>query len=251
MNLKNSARSAALALFAALAAASVFPQSQATTGQITGRAVDSQGGALPAVKVTVSNPATGFSRSVTTNAEGLYSLPLLPPGNYEMSAELNGFQTVRRTQIVVTVGSNVNMDLHLGVAGVAEAVTVEGAGAQVETGTDIRTATLNSAVPGLRDPDPDRAGGHVAGPDLARGTAWDQHQHQRRRGRLQPALLRGDPRGRALQLRIHDPAGVDPGVPGGGLRLHRGVRPLVGRDRQRRHQVGHEPVQRIRFLRGP
>ncbi|PYQ02929.1 MAG: hypothetical protein DMF82_14655 [Acidobacteria bacterium] len=249
MNLKNSARSAALALFAALAAASVFPQSQATTGQITGRAVDSQGGALPAVKVTVSNPATGFSRSVTTNAEGLYSLPLLPPGNYEMSAELSGFQTVRRTQIVVTVGSNVNMDLHLGVRPGRD--RHRHPYRDLELDRDREPAHQRPAVPGLRDPDPDRAGGHVAGPDLARGTAWDQHQHQRRRGRLQPALLRGDPRGRALQLRIHDPAGVDPGVPGGGLRLHRGVRPLVGRDRQRRHQVGHEPVQRIRFLRGP
>jgi len=146
VNLKNYARSAALALLAVLAAASVFAQSQATTGQITGRAADSQGGALPSVKVTVSNPATGFSRSVSTNAEGLYSLPLLPPGDYDLSAELSGFQTVRRARITVTVGSNVNVDLRLGVAGVAEAVTVEGTGAQVETGTDIRTATLNSTA---------------------------------------------------------------------------------------------------------
>jgi hypothetical protein len=146
VNLKNSARSAVLALFAALAAASAFPQSQATTGQITGRAVDSQGGALPGVTVAATNPATGFSRSVSTNAEGLYTLALLPPGTYEIAADLAGFQTVRRTQVPVTVGSNVNVDIRMGVAGVAEAVTVEGSGAFVETGTVNRTATLNSTA---------------------------------------------------------------------------------------------------------
>ena len=144
--MKNRARLAALAILGTLAAVSVFPQSQATTGQITGRAVDSQGGALPGVTVTVTNPATGFRRTVATNAEGLYTLPLLPPGTYEVNADLTGFQTVRRTQIAVTVGSNVTVDLRLGVAGVAEAVTVEGTGALVETGTDTRTTTLNSTA---------------------------------------------------------------------------------------------------------
>ena len=144
--MKNCARLAALALIGTLAAVSAFPQSQATTGQIAGRAVDSQGGALPGVTVTVTNPATGFSRTVATNAEGLYTLPLLPPGTYEVNADLTGFQTVRRTQIAVTVGSNVTVDLRLGVAGVAEAVTVEGTGALVETGTDTRTTTLNSTA---------------------------------------------------------------------------------------------------------
>ncbi len=144
--MKKRTRLVALTLVGALAAVSGFPQSQATTGQITGRAVDAQGGVLPAVNVTVTNPATGFSRSVATNAEGLYTIPLLPPGTYEVSAVLTGFQTVRRTQIPVTVGSSVTVDLRLGVAGVAETVTVQGGAAALETTSDARSATFNAAA---------------------------------------------------------------------------------------------------------
>ncbi|PYQ52872.1 MAG: hypothetical protein DMF78_10445 [Acidobacteria bacterium] len=146
VNVKKRTRLAALTLVGALAAVSGFPQSQATTGQITGRAVDAQGGVLPAVNVTVTNPATGFSRSVATNAEGLYTIPLLPPGTYEVSAVLTGFQTVRRTPIPVTVGSSVTVDLRLGVAGVAETVTVQGGAAALETTSDARSATFNAAA---------------------------------------------------------------------------------------------------------
>ncbi len=141
--MKNSARSAALALFGALATVSAFPQSQASTGQITGRVVDAQGGVLPAVTVTVTNPATGFSRTVATSAEGLYTMPLLPPGNYDVSGQLTGFQTVRRTQVPVTVGSSMTVDLRLGVAGVAEAVTVESSAGLVETTSTTHSTTLN------------------------------------------------------------------------------------------------------------
>ncbi|PYQ11070.1 MAG: hypothetical protein DMF80_22570, partial [Acidobacteria bacterium] len=146
MNVKNSVRFAALALAGALAALPVFSQSQASTGQITGRVVDAQGGVVPGASVTVSNPATGFSRSVATNDDGLYTIPLLPPGTYEVVGQLTGFQTVKRPAVVVTVGSSVTVDLRLGVAGVAEAVTVEGAAALVETTSDTRSTTLDSTA---------------------------------------------------------------------------------------------------------
>lgn len=143
--MKNSARLLAT-LVAMLLAVPVFAQSQATTGQITGRAVDAQGGALPGVTVTVTNPATGFTRSVVTSATGLYTIPLLPPGSYDVTAQVTGFQTVKQTQVPVTVGSSVTVDLRLGVAGVTETVIVEGGGALVETTSDTRSATLNAAA---------------------------------------------------------------------------------------------------------
>ena len=121
-------------------------QSQASTGQITGRVVDAQGGLLPGVSVTVTNPATSFTRTMLTNDEGVYTIPLLPPGSYDVTAQLTGFQTVKREKVPVTVGSNVTVDLRLGVAGVTETVTVEAGAALVETNSDTRSATLNSTA---------------------------------------------------------------------------------------------------------
>ena len=78
-------------------------QSQATTAEINGRVVDAQGGALPGVSVTAKNPETGYTRTVVTNGEGIFLLPLLPPGTYDVTMELAGFSTTTR-RIALTVG---------------------------------------------------------------------------------------------------------------------------------------------------
>jgi len=52
---------------------------QTATGQITGTVKDPSGAVMPGVKVTVSNEATGFSRTATSDGSGAYSFPLLPP----------------------------------------------------------------------------------------------------------------------------------------------------------------------------
>ena len=68
-------------------------QSQATTAEINGQVTDAQGGVLPGATVTITNPATGYTRTVVTSAEGLFVVPLLPPGEYEVKFELTGFNT--------------------------------------------------------------------------------------------------------------------------------------------------------------
>jgi hypothetical protein len=70
----------AIALLAVFAAGSAF--AQGTTGQMSGTVTDDQGGALPGATVTVTNAATGFTRSVTTDGTGSFSLPGLPVGTY-------------------------------------------------------------------------------------------------------------------------------------------------------------------------
>ena len=69
--------------------ASAFAQQ--TTGNITGRVVDEQGAAIPGVTVTAKNPATGFTRTEVSDAEGVYRLSALPVGIYDVTAELQGF----------------------------------------------------------------------------------------------------------------------------------------------------------------
>ena len=135
---------AMLALTLFLAAPSLaLAQSQATTAEINGRILDSQGGALPGVTVTATSPQTGYMRDTVSNVEGLFSLPLLPPGTYEVTAELSGFATFRQQGVRATVGATITLNPTLTVAGVQEVITVEAATPLVETGSSIRTNTVD------------------------------------------------------------------------------------------------------------
>ena len=88
----------AVALSLVLATAA-FAQSQAANGSIEGTVLDSSGGVLPGVTVTVTNADTGTSRSVVTNESGIYRAPLLPLGTYTVVAELQGFRKFEQTGV--------------------------------------------------------------------------------------------------------------------------------------------------------
>src|SRR5436309_56050 len=117
---------------------------QQTTGNITGRVVDQQGGAMPGVTVTAKSPTTGFVRAETSDSEGLYRLNALPVGNYEVTADLPGFATVVQKDIIVAVAQTTSIDFSMKVASVAETVNVAGTSPLIET-----TA---SSVGGFVDP---------------------------------------------------------------------------------------------------
>jgi hypothetical protein len=146
VNVKNSARLASLALAGVLAAASVFPQSQATTGEIRGRVVDATGGVLPGVTVVISDASRGITRTVVTDADGNFVAPLIPPGTYEVTASLAGFQSAKHRGIRVTVGSQISVNPSLKVGGIEEAVTVEGGATAVETTSSVRTSTVDETA---------------------------------------------------------------------------------------------------------
>src|SRR5512141_1891170 len=78
---------------------------QITTGSILGVVADETGARTPGATVTVTNSDTGITRSLVTDASGRYRAPNLPPGQYEVKAELSGFRTGIRRGIGLTVGS--------------------------------------------------------------------------------------------------------------------------------------------------
>lgn len=131
---------ACLFVFAALPA---FAQSQATTAEVNGRVTDAQGGVLPGATVTVTSIDTGYTRSAVTNAEGLYSLPLLPPGNYDLVSELAGFSPTKRS-LVLNVGATQTINTQLQVGGVQETITVAAGSPLVETSATVRTTTVDA-----------------------------------------------------------------------------------------------------------
>ena len=76
-------RGLGLALIFILATGVLFAQSQATTGTIQGTIQDPSGAAVPNAKVVVKNVDTGNERTVTSDGEGRFLVPLLGVGNYE------------------------------------------------------------------------------------------------------------------------------------------------------------------------
>ncbi len=107
---------------------------QETRGSISGHVVDEQGGAMPGVAVTITNVGTNVSTTLNTNSTGYYQAPLLLPGNYRVSAELQGFKTSVRSGIILSVAQQSTVDLTLGVGALSETVTVTGDSPILETG---------------------------------------------------------------------------------------------------------------------
>ena len=96
---------------------------QVPTGTISGRVLDQDGGAVPGVTITATSTNLQGERVIVTSANGDYSIPLLPPGDYTVVFELTGFQTVTR-QTSVAPTQTIPMDVTLAVGGVQESVTV-------------------------------------------------------------------------------------------------------------------------------
>jgi len=102
----------------------------ATSGQIVGNVSDPSGAMIPNAQVVVKNTETGQTVAVPTNSLGHYVAPLLPPGNYSVSATATGFVPVIKTAIVVPAGTSTTVNVQLAVGGAQQAVTVE-AGAEI------------------------------------------------------------------------------------------------------------------------
>ncbi len=85
----------ALALFSLIALLCSPAPAQSTGGRILGRVADPTGAVLAGVKVTLTNEATGISRSGETNGSGDYNFVEVVPGSYELDFELTGFQKER------------------------------------------------------------------------------------------------------------------------------------------------------------
>ena len=86
---------------------------QVTLAAIRGKVTDEQGAALPGATVTARHVATNTSKEVVTTDVGQYYLPNLPAGEYEVSIELTGFGTMRRTGIVLQVGQEIGLDFRM------------------------------------------------------------------------------------------------------------------------------------------
>ena len=101
-------------------------------GTILGTVRDETGAVLPGVTVTVRNVSNNTVRTGISNDSGLYRMPSLVPQIYELRAELSGFKTFIDSDVSLTVGQVLRVDLKLSVGSIDEFVTVKGQVSRVQ-----------------------------------------------------------------------------------------------------------------------
>lgn len=107
-----------------MAARTTFPvMAQDPTGSVRGTVTDQQGAVIQNATVTVTNKATGASRKVSTGGDGIYAVPNLLPGDYEVKIEAQGFATYNLS-ILVQTGSTTTGDASLRAGAKGEVVDV-------------------------------------------------------------------------------------------------------------------------------
>jgi hypothetical protein len=121
-------------------------RAQSVTGDIQGTVVDQSSAVLPGVTVTVTNTATGVQRELVTDTEGRFSAPGLQVGPYEVTAALAGFATRRQEALRVQIGETITLRLELGVAALADTITVSGVAPVIETTRTQVSSVVNEAA---------------------------------------------------------------------------------------------------------
>lgn len=97
---------------------------QEGTSQVRGHVVDQQSGALPGVNIVLTNQDSGTFREAVSGVDGSWLVAALPPGRYQVTAQLEGFKKFVQRDVVVAVGNQVTLDIALQLGGIEETVLV-------------------------------------------------------------------------------------------------------------------------------
>jgi Carboxypeptidase regulatory-like domain/TonB-dependent Receptor Plug Domain len=115
---------------------------QVAGATVTGTVTDPTGANIPNAQVSMMNSATGVTTNVTTNSAGFYAAPNLIPGPYQVTIRAEGFQTVIRSGIELTVGARQVLDVSLHVGQVTQEIQVAAEAPTVE----LSSSTINDVV---------------------------------------------------------------------------------------------------------
>src|SRR5438128_6393554 len=85
---------------------------------------DTSGAVIPSSKVTLHNPLTNQSRTVTTDEQGFFRAEQLAVGTYEIRVEQTGFAPYRQAGVGASLGQTVHLDIVLAPASASEQVSV-------------------------------------------------------------------------------------------------------------------------------
>ena len=110
--------------------------------RVQGQITDESRGALPGTVVTLQNEATGVSTDRVTDSEGRYRFDFVEPGTYNVTGTLPGFRSAEQKAVRVPQRGDVTVDLLMGLATVAETITVQAASPLVQFNSSSSDLTL-------------------------------------------------------------------------------------------------------------
>ncbi len=123
-----------------------FAIAQRSTGTIAGVVKDPSGAVIPGATLSVRSSATGLARTTITASDGSYRFPALPPGNYDVTAEMAGFKKETHQNLVLEVTQEATVNFSLQIGSAEEQVTVTGESALVETANSTVGGLVNEAM---------------------------------------------------------------------------------------------------------
>jgi hypothetical protein len=100
---------------------------------LSGRVVDGSQLAVSGAAVAIKSEATDLKRSTTSNDSGLYTLPSLPPGKYDITVTASGFESLERKGLLLEVAQQAQVDFALQVGKMSEIVNVSGGSDLLQT----------------------------------------------------------------------------------------------------------------------
>lgn len=125
-------------------AAATLSIAQTSQGRILGTVTDSSGAVVSGAVVTVTNVATGVSRTATSSSAGDYVVPGLEAGPYSVKVQSTGFATLERTGIHLEVAKDARVDVQLKPGAETEVMTVSGEAPIIDTTSDVLGETFSN-----------------------------------------------------------------------------------------------------------
>ena len=114
------------------------------TANLHGIVQDPNGAVIPNAKVTARLAAQNLERTTQTNGDGEYVLLNLPPGSYTIQVDAAGFAKLVQSPVVLTIGQDAQLPVHMRVASTSEQVTVESSAELIETQRSSQSTTIDT-----------------------------------------------------------------------------------------------------------
>ncbi|MGC1107838.1 MAG: carboxypeptidase-like regulatory domain-containing protein [Candidatus Acidiferrales bacterium] len=113
------------------------------TGGLSGTVVDPSGAAIPGASLTITDPATNFSQTVTANDSGVYTFSDLQPATYQLRVSAKGFGDAIVSSVVIQAAHTANLKVSMKVGAASETVEVSGSSQVLETTTNTLSTTIS------------------------------------------------------------------------------------------------------------
>ncbi len=131
--------------------------SQAFEAQLTGVVKDQSGAVVPGAQIKATNLATHVSYSATSNDQGIYRFPTLPPAEYRVTCSVQGFKTFEQNRLTLQVAQVFELNINLQPGEMSEQITITAAPPPLETesatlGQVVTTRSVQNLPLNIRDP---------------------------------------------------------------------------------------------------